>query len=453
MRHLPRLLIGLILLGGICAAGWLLRHRFWETAPPDDPSAAAESLEITRDASQPLPAAPPSSIGEYDWPQWRGRDGANHARGELPPLSWSEEENLLWKTPLPGRGHSSPIVLGDRIFLTTADEAQQRQSALAIERGSGRILWRTLVHEDGFLYANPKNSHASPTPATDGERVFTLFAHQEAIWLSALSLDGELLWRREVGPYVSKEGFGASPLIVGPLVIVAADNLNRSWLAAVHRTTGEVAWRVPRGPGISYATPAIVNDAGEPQVVMAGLGRVEAYRPESGETLWSLPGPNYSASTPAFGEGMLFVTSSVQESGVMGIRLDGDAPETVWTLGIKAEVPSPLYHAGLVYLVQDIGVMACVEAASGEVEWRKRLGSNVSSSPVLVGEHVLVGLEDGRTLVLRHGTKFERVYENVLEGEIFATPTVSRGQIFLRTTNALYCIAADRAPSADEPFP
>jgi outer membrane protein assembly factor BamB len=449
MHFPPRLIIGLIVLGSACAvlaalapAGFWARLASYKrpvSLPSSDPLVVAPDR-----VNRPL-KAPPIVLDAADWPGWRGPAGNNHASGVTPPLSWSEEEHILWKSPLPGRGHSSPAVVGERVFLTTADEAAETQSALAVASDSGEVLWRTPLHQGGFIHSNPKSSHASSTPVSDGRRVFTLFARHDAIWLSALTLEGEVLWQKEVGPYVSKEGFGASPLIVDSLVIVAADNLGRSWLAAVHRITGEIVWRVSRGPGTSYASPVIVELAGKKQIVMAGLGRVEAYDPESGETLWSCPGPTYSASTPAVGDGLLVVTSSLQDTGVFGVDLRRDPPEPTWRHPIKAEVPSPLHHDGLVYVVQDIGVMACIDAESGELLWRKRLGGNATSSPVLVNDHVLVSLEDGRTAVLRHGPEFEQLHENALAGGIFATPAISNGRIFLRTTEALYCIGDSAA--------
>ncbi|MBW3597369.1 MAG: PQQ-binding-like beta-propeller repeat protein [Planctomycetes bacterium] len=437
-------LAGVILAGAFCAGiGLFVWGRF---ATPETPHGAAVDDADPRDAawnpSRPLPAAPPVSIGKEDWPAWRGPAGNNHARGAAPPLTWSEDENIVWKTSVPGRGHSSPIVLGDRIFLTTADDQREVQSALCLARDSGGILWQTPVHQGRFIYANPKNSHASSTPATDGQRVFALFAYRDAVWLTALALDGAILWQTELGPYVSKEGFGASPLIVDALVIVAGENVGRSWLAAVHRVTGEIVWRISRGPGTSFASPALIEHEGERLVVLAGLGRVEAYDPKTGESRWScpFPVPSPSASTPTYGDGLLLVTSSDQQTGILGLSLQDDGAEIRWSERIKAEVPSPLYHEGLAYFVQDIGVIACIDADTGQMVWRKRLGGNAASSPVFVNGHVLVCLEDGRTIMLKHGREFEPVHENVLDGEILATPAVSGGRIFLRSTEAVYCI-------------
>ena len=441
-------LIVVVLLGWL---GWRARHRIRGLL-----SAAAEqrklaSLRISPSDSSTRSAAPPIDIEESDWPWWRGGLHDNHAMGPWPPLTWSETENILWKTAIPGSGHSSPCLLGGRVFLTTAVEDQKVLLAIGLDRKSGAILWSQQIHQGELIHRNLKNSHASSTPATDGQHVFVLFAIDSSVWLSSLTLEGKLLWQREVGPYVSKEGFGASPLIVDDLVIVAADNVGQSWIAAVHRITGEIAWRVPRGPGTSYASPTQMTFRDRSLVVMAGLDRVTALHPEDRSEAWTVDGPDISASTPVVGDGMLFVTGCTQASGVSGIRLS-DPPETVWEIPLKVEVPSPLYDQGLIYFAQDLGVLMCCESQTGATLWKKRLGSTISSSPVLIGNRLLVALEDGRTFVLQAGRECHVLAENTLECDgIYATPSISRGQIFLRTVGHLYGIGSRESPDASVP--
>ena len=297
-----------------------------------------------------------------------------------------------------------------------------------------------------LVFSNTKNSQASPTVATDGSLVFALFAVDGSVWLSALTLDGKLSWQTEVGPFVSKEGFGASPLVAGDAVIVAADNVGPSWLAAVHRSSGKILWRLPRGGGNSYATPVLRSGSPE-QILLAGIETVTARRVHDGGEIWTIPGPVLSASTPAIGDGMLFVTGCTPESGISGIRLS-DPPETLWNHRIKVEVPSPLYSNGLVYFTQDLGILLCVEAESGDIVWRKRLGGNAASSPVQVGSHILQCMEDGRTVILNAGRDGDVIGENSLNEGIFATPVVTQGRLLIRTTGHLYCIGDAASPES-----
>ena len=435
----------LILLFGLFL--WRARHRIRALVIPSAEEQKQQGLLVESNGAVRILAAKPISVTDNDWPWWRGFQHNNHAAGFSPPLTWSETENILWKVSIAGRGHSSPCLLGPRIFLTTAVEEEGSQFALCFDAATGTLLWEQAVHRGRFVYQNLKNTQASSTVATDGHHIFCLFAVDDAIWLSCLTLNGGIVWQREVGPYVSKEGFGASPIIVGDGVVVAADNVNESWIAAVHRTTGEILWRNPRGTGTSYASPGVITHAGERLIVMAGLHKIVGIDPQTGTERWTIPGPDMSASTPVEGDGMLFVTSSTQSSGILGVRLS-DPPQMMWQIAIKAEVPSPLYDKGLVYFSQDLGIMICCEAETGQQVWRQRLGSNITASPVLVGEHLFVCLEDGRTLVLETGRTFNRVSENKLEEGLYATPAISQGRIFLRSSQHLYAIGHP-SPSTD----
>lgn len=441
MKH-RKLLIAGLLLGLLAGIGSKARHRIRDHFRQAAEQEVRLGLKVMpADTGNHQPAVP-VEVSESDWPWWRGFAHNNHAFGPLPPLTWSETENILWKVAIPGRGHSSPCVLGNRILLTTATEDDAAQHAMCVDATSGTVLWQTKVHHGEFIYRNQKNSQASSTAATDGRQFFCLFPINNSIWLSSLSLDGDILWQCDVGPYVSKEGFGASPLIVGDVVIVAADNVNRSWVAAVHRTTGEIVWRYPRGPGTSYASPGLLDFDGSKLVTLAGLDRVVALKPEDGGEAWSISGPDMTASTPVEGDGLLFVTSCTQDSGIYGIRLS-DPPEMMWRLPMKVEVPSPLYVNGRVYLAQDIGVIVCLNADTGTEIWKHRLGGNASASPVAIEDHVLVSLEDGRTVILKAGDEYTLVAENKLDDDgLYATPAIVRGQIFLRTVGHLYAIGA-----------
>lgn len=446
-KHVIAALLALTLLGMV---GWRARHRVRAYLERSAEQKSRQGLLISSEnANSTQTPASPIRVLELDWPWWRGPHYNNHTSGPLPPLAWSETENILWKIGIPGRGHSSPCVLGDRIFLTTAEDDEGIQKALCVEASSGKLLWSTQVHKGTFIYANTKNSQASSTVATDGLHAFAVFAIENSIWLTSLSLDGDIEWQCEAGPYFSKEGYGASPQIAGDFVIVAADNVGQSWISAVHRESGQLTWRIPRGPGTSYASPTMLISEGKDIVTMAGLDRIVGIDPETGQELWTVTGPNMSASTPVVGDGMLFATGCTQDSGLFGIRL-GESPQLMWNLPFKAEVPSPLYSDGLVYIAQDIGILMCVEATTGEQVWRKRLGSNISSSPVLTGDYIMCGVEDGRVFVLKKGREYQEVSVNQIESEgLYASPSISNGRIFLRTVNHLYAIGQTSSDETD----
>jgi outer membrane protein assembly factor BamB len=426
------------------AVAWRARHRVRDLLDQHQKERNTDSLRIDFDKTASHSGAPPLKIEPEDVPWWRARAVFGSPNAGV-ALTWSDSKNVLWKTPVPGRGHSSPCVLGERIILTTADADEGTQHVLCLSLITGKVDWTREVHRGKFVFSNTKNSQASPTAATDGSLVFVSFVVDEAVWLSALTLKGEVSWQTEVGPFVSKEGFGASPLIAGDAVIVAADNVGPSWLAAVHRASGEILWRLPRGAGNSYATPVVQQVGQEEHILLAGIETVTARRVRDGGEVWTIPGPVLSASTPAIGDGLLFVTGCTPESGISGIRLS-NPPETLWNHRIKVEVPSPLYSDGLVYLTQDLGIMLCVEAETGKVVWRKRLGGNAASSPILVGDRILQCMEDGRTVILRAGRDAEVLGENMLDEGILATPVLSRGRLLIRTLGHIYCIGDAESP-------
>jgi len=443
-----RLLLIIVIAGTVVVAvAWRARHRVRTMLEQRTENQSRDTLLISR-ATTALPVAPPLTVQGDDAPWWRARVSVD-ASDQLPPLSWGEDHNVVWKTPLTGRGHSSPCVLGDDVYLTSANEDDSSQHVFCASLKTGEIVWDREAHRGKFIYANLKCSHASSTPATDGSLIFVSFPIDGAIWLSAFTPQGDLTWQTEVGPYYSKEGFGASPLIAGDFVIVAADNVGQSWLAAVHRASGDVVWRTPRGAGTSYGTPGLLESDGETQIVMAGLERVTAYRSSDGSEVWQIPGPVLSASTPTIADGMIFVTGCAAESGVSAIEF-GSPPRTLWNHKLKAEVPSPLYHDGLLYVAQDLGILNCFEADTGERVWRKRLGGNVASSPVRIGERILMSVEDGRTFVFKAGRDDEVLAENTLDAGILATPVPTSGGLLIRTLDHLYCIGhAEPIAAAD----
>ena len=223
-----------------------------------------------------------------------GRPGQWRERGKA-VTEWSESRNILWKVPVPGNGHASPIVCGGQVFIATADEQHQTQSLLCFDRQTGKPLWSRVIHTGGFMQKHAKNSQASATPACDGQRVFVPFLHAGGLWVTAVDLAaGDILWQTEAGPFVSEHGYGSSPVIWGSFVLVSGDSIGGGFLAALNRQTGALAWRRQRpndGANGSYGSPLIANLAGKPQLIQSGAGKVSSYDPATGEMFWRCDGP------------------------------------------------------------------------------------------------------------------------------------------------------------------
>ena len=415
-------------------------------APPVD--------EVRRASDRPLPDAP-VKVATADWPWWRGQAGDGEGRGDAPPVKWGKSENVAWSAAIPGRGHSSPIVWGTQVILTTAEEVEQRQSILAFDRATGERLWTTAAHTGGFLRKHGKNSHASATPACDGERVYAAFMNAGDLWMTATDLGGKILWQEKAGPYRSEHGYGSSPILYKSLLIVAGDDAASGYVTAMDRSTGKIAWRTARetpGRHANYATPAIVTLAGKPQLVLVGLGVVASYDPDTGKPIWHCKGPaEVAACTPAFSDTMIFASAGFPEKEILAIKADGsgDVSEShiVWRSKRNVTyVPSPLYHDGDLYVVTDSGIVACLDAATGKEKWQDRLRGAFSASPVLAAGRLYIPNEAGRCFVFNAAPKFELLSENDLGDGGFASPVICGGRIYLRTEHHLYCIGTKAKP-------
>jgi outer membrane protein assembly factor BamB len=397
-----------------------------------------ESIAV-RDADAAT-SLPEIEVAEGDWPWWRGPQQNNHAQRPLPPVTWSETENVLWKAEVPGRGHASPIVWGDAVYVATADEDAEAQSLLCYARESGDLRWTRGIHRGGLMHAHGKNSQASPTPACDGERVFTAFLYQGGLWVTAVDREGEIAWQTQAGPFSSQHGYGSSPVVYKSLVIVSGDNQGQGYLTALHRKTGEIAWRTPRDNGPSYGTPVLAFTGGREQLLLSGQQKVRSYEPATGKEIWTSPGPaEVTANTVAWNDELVFAGGGYPESGVMAI--DGaDGSKVVWQKDFKAYVPSPLAVGDRLFVVQDNGVARCLNAKTGEEIWTKRLGGDFSASPVLVEDTIFVPDEDGLMHVFKAADKFEEIATNDLRDGGFASPVICGGRLYLRTSHNLCCI-------------
>lgn len=376
-----------------------------------------------------------------DWPQWRGPTGDNHApAGATAPVEWSEESGLAWKTAIPGRGHSSPTLVGDRIYLTTADEAEQTQSLLILDRKTGRLINQVEAHRGGFPERiHPNNTHASPTVASDGRRVFALFLNNDAAYVTAYDLFGNRLWQKRVGGFDPVQyvfGFGSSPRLVAGLLIVSSEyDGEESGLYAVDPTTGEPAWTTPRVKSLSYSTPAVAELDGSNQLLMSGNHSLASYDAKSGKKLWETDGSTKATcGTMVWDEslGLAFASGGYPDRFTLAVRLDGDHG-IAWQNPVKCYEQSLLAAGGYVYGVSDKGVAYCWRGTDGEEMWKKRLGGGFSSSPLLVDGKVYATSEKGTMHVYEaNPDRFVSVATNQLGDTGFATPTPADGRLYHR---------------------
>jgi outer membrane protein assembly factor BamB len=341
-------------------------------------------------------------------------------------------------------------VIGDRIFLATADHERKVQLLLCYDRKNGKQLWQTEIHQGGFeTKGNSKASLASSTPACDGQRVFINFLNAGAVHTSALTLDGKLLWQTKVADYLIHQGFGSSPAVYRNLVIVSADSKGDGLIAALDRVSGKLVWKQERPKAPNYASPIILNVAGRDQLVMTGCDLVTSFEPLTGKKLWEIKGSTTECVTSTVTDGdHIFTSGGYPKNHVSAVRADGSG-KIDWENTARVYVPSLTVRDGHLYGVLDAGIAMCWKADSGKEVWKGRLGGTFSASPVLVGDLIFATNEAGKTFIFKASAEaFDLVAENHLGGEVFATPTICGGRIYARvatTTNgkrqeSLYCV-------------
>ncbi len=386
-----------------------------------------------------------------DWPWWRGPDRNGVASSQQqPPLQWSSTDNVKWKVSIPGRGHGSPIVVADQVFLAAADHERQVQLLLCFDRNSGQPLWESVVHERGFeTKGNEKSSLASSTPACDGERVFINFLHAGAIHTTALNRSGKILWQTKITDYVLHQGFASSPAIFESLVLVSADNKGTGLLAGLDRQTGQIVWQESRPKLPNYTSPIVLRVAGRQQLLFTGCDLVTSLDPRSGKKQWEVPGSTTECVTSVVSDGeLVFTSGGYPKNHMSAMRGDGSG-EIVWENSARVYVPSMLVQDHHLYAVLDAGVAACFECTTGKELWKGRIAGTFSSSPVLVGAHIFATNEAGHTYIYKASpTAFSLVAENQLGEECFATPAICGSQIYTRVAlqsegrrrEMLYCL-------------
>ena len=400
-----------------------------------------------------LALTPPAAAQESDWRLWRGPHGNNTTPvAARPPLRWSETENVRWKAAIPGRGVSSPIVVGDQVIVTTATE--DGQFVLSYARADGSILWKERAHEGGLpAKLHRKNTAATPTPACDGETIYAAFHNTGRVVLTALNLKGERLWQQDAGAYECDYGYGyaPSPTLFGDTVIVSAECLASGFLAAFRKSDGKKLWRTDRKVKTSYSSPIVARVGGRDQILLSGATKVSGYDPADGKLLWQIDGScSATCGTMVWNEDTVFASGGFPNKETLAVRL-GETPSVLWKNNDMSYEQSLLYHDGHLYTLNDGGIAVCWNAGTGEEKWKVRLGGPVSASPVLAGGRIYAMNERGIMHVFSPDPGgFTKLAENTLGDEGFATPAFAGNEVFLRTaTNAgerkewLYCLSED----------
>lgn len=396
----------------------------------------------------------PVAATAADWREFRGSGAQGLAPAAKLPTTWSADKNVLWKTPLEGKGWSSPALFEGKLYLTAAvaksDEptAAQTLRALSVDAGTGKLLWQTdLFEQPEGQKIHSKNSHASPSPITDGKH---LWVHFGTHGTACLTLAGDVVWKTNEFKYAPVHGNGGSPVLVDGRLIFSCDGSDTQTVVAVDAKTGKTAWKTPRSvqpkKGFAFCTPLAIEVAGKTQIVLPGPDAVCAYDPADGRELWKVryPGGYSVVPRPVFGKGLVFVCTGYDSPRVLAIRPDGagDVTEThvAWELKKSAPLnPSPLLVGDELYLISDNGIATCLDAVSGKQHWQERIGGNFSSSPVFANGYVYLQNEAGAGIVLKAGTTFEEVSRNETGERTLASYAIDEaaGDLFLRTETGL----------------
>jgi len=445
------------------------------------------AVKLTRRISLALIAA--MSVGMLttasslagNWPQWRGPDGSGISNEKNLPAEWSVSKNIKWKTPIEGRGHSSPIVWGKMIFLTTAIEGEVVPGAkaakhmmdnkefihpdsvgankkhtfkvMALNRETGKVLWDVVAFE-GTPYddRHRKSSYAASTPATDGKMVYAFFGSEG---LYAYDYSGKLAWKADLGKMGTVGmGTGTSPIIFENLVIVQCDEENgeASFIIGLDKKTGEEVWRTARKVQVSWATPLLVKTAKRSELITSGTESIVSYDPATGKELWTHKGVESNAiPSPVANSEMVYLVAGFPAKIAMAIRLgaSGDltgTPNVPWkyTKG-TAYVPSPILYGDYLYLTTDRGILTCIDAKTGEVKYeggRVPVPATFTASPVAFEGKILLTSEDGDTYIVKAGPKHEVIGTNSVGEPVYASPAIADGRIYIRGEKNIYCIGS-----------
>lgn len=396
-----------------------------------------------------LAVLPIPGLGAENWPGWRGPrgDGTAEQCGGL-PTSFQVEKDAVWKVALPGLGHASPVIWGDKLFTVSADAATQERLLLCLDRKTGALLWKKAVLKAPFEFLHRLNSHASSTPATDGERVYVSFLDETSMFVAAYDFEGNQLWAARPGVFSSKHGFCSSPVLWNGKVVVNGDHDGDAYLVALDAANGATVWKTDRpNKTRSYCVPIIRTIDGRHEMILSGSKCVASYDPDTGKQHWIIDGPTeqYVASM-VFNGSLLFLTCGFPEHHMMAIRPGGSGNVTkshiAWrTQKAASYVPSPVSVGPYFVVTSDGGIASCFVAETGERLWLERIPEGRGHSASLLTANGLVYFisDDGLMSVVKPGPTLDIVAQSPLGEKVSASPAVYGGQLFLRGENHLYC--------------
>jgi outer membrane protein assembly factor BamB len=388
-----------------------------------------------------------------DWPEFRGPTGQGHVPSGSLPTQWSESENIAWKQPVPGNGWSSPIIVQGKIYLTTAvpqGGGDVSLRALCLDATSGKQHWsREVFRQEGRSSPriHSKNSHASPTPICEADRLYVHFGHQGT---ACLDLEGKVLWRNRELRYSPVHGNGGSPVLVDDKLVFSGDGTDQRFVAALHCKNGKVAWKHKRTNAtkkpFSFGTPLVIDVNGQKQIICPGSDVVEALEPGQGKVIWFARYDGYSViPRPVYGHGLVYLSTGYERPELLAIRPDGKGDVTSTHIAWRtnkgvSNTPSFLLVGQELYMVSDGGIASCWDAVEGKELWRKRLGGGFSASPIHADGKIYFLNEEGETFVLETGREYKLLQRNKIQGHTLASFGVDDGTIFLRAEGHLYRI-------------
>jgi outer membrane protein assembly factor BamB len=407
--------------------------------------------------------------GAENWPQFRGPTAQGISSEKNLPMHWSAESNVVWKVAIPGEGWSSPIVWEGRVFLTSATERGTKCHVIAVDRKSGKIVWDKEVFEQVPLRKEGKNSYATPTPATDGKRVYAVFGDGSVV---ALAVDGEVVWTNRDVQFYSRHGLGASPILHDGLLIMPYDGSNRigtpgnwpnntpeerlgwqipwdkSFVAGLDVNTGKRVWTGKRGMSrIAHSTPVVIEHGGRKQIISIAGDAIQGFDPKTGDRIWTAYAQGEGlVPTPVVGNGLIFAASGFEKTTLRGVRMGGkgDVTQTHIAWEQRKGVPtqsSLLYVKGHVYGITDGGIATCYKADSGDIIWQERIGGNHSASPVYADGKIYFLSEAGETAIVEADPKFSGIIAtNSVNKKCQASMAVSQGNFFIRSDKHLFRI-------------
>ena len=389
-----------------------------------------------------------SATHAQNWPCWRGPNGDGTSSEINLPVKWDSITNVLWKSKVPGTGHSSPIIWEDKLFTLTAFTVTNEKALLCYDIKNGDLLWQKTIVNSPLEGKHNDNSYASGTPATDGKLVYVSVLDKDDVVVAAYDFSGNQIWIQRPGKFSSPHGYSCSPALFEDKVIINGDSQGAAFVAALNKTDGRVIWKVDHDkPAHSFSTPIFREMAGKKQMIFCGNKEITSYNPEDGSRYWWVNGPSEDfCSSPVYNEnlGLILVSSAWPQRHLLAIKPDGQGDVTeshvVWQTTKGAYyVPSPVCTDEYLFTTMTNGQVHCIEVATGNIVWKEDLGKQYSSA-VLANGLVYMPNDDGVITIIKPGTQFEMVAQNSIGERMNASPAISNGKIYLRGDAHIFCI-------------